>query len=87
MPVHDMSTEALWRIIKGGLGFPPELDDRMKLLIEHGKKRRLPPTQANELNDLMNAYDRRVLFRAKIITELHSRGEDIHGYLQDYKPE
>jgi hypothetical protein len=84
--VTHYTNAQLWSIILGGLGFPQEIDERMLVLIERGKQETLSLSGREELDDLMDLYDKYVLLRAKIITELRERGEDIQTYLQENKP-
>jgi len=85
--LSNYTTAQLWSIILNGLDFPQELDERMQALIQKGKTEKLSPHESQELDDLMDLYDKYVVLRAKTITELQERGEDIQAYLQENKPE
>ncbi len=69
------SDAALWTAAETTLS--PEQQRRLSQLTQEGETRLLPDAEAAELTQLIDAYDRAVLRRAKALALLAQRGFDI----------
>lgn len=69
------SDTALWTATE--IRLSPDQQQRLNQLTADGKARRLTDAEVAELNQLIDAYDRAVLRRAKALAILAQRGYDI----------
>jgi hypothetical protein len=79
--ISELSTEALWEMVKDGLGFPLAETKRLKTLIQQSKSQELSEKEEKELDDLLELQGKYALLRANTLNELQERGEDVRGYL------